>query len=562
MTIGGKVGRVWSILCIVAALVVALPTSHAVAAEQLDLADLIEKVDQSIVRIDVTMEDGRAIGSGYVVDESGIIATNYHVMAGAKEATAVFKDGQKYPVKGTLMLDGKRDIAIIKIEKPGLIALELADVLPRKGESVVTFGAPQGLSFSASEGIVSGIREGKELTDYVADLPGTWIQTTAPISGGNSGGPLVKRDGRVTGMNTMVLLTGQNLNFAISSVDVGDVLKQARTQKLVALSEGAAKAKEAHKRPKRSNDMIPEDVPIASIDGYIASGKGGRTNKVADMRKTLRDAREKLSGFKAGQISGVAMQAQTEGAAYVVNVIRNQKYYLFPDSETKDKVCKEQQKKLTEIEELVKKVEDPKDGLLSYLTKAGPDLPLNTVGEVGCVPELTVAKIIGDDEFITIVDRKPVTVRGIKTASLANGSKLDGRVMYVSGNWTIVGESVGIHTMFVLRELPSDLIASRIAATEPAAKGGAVAKSTPDAKSSQPAAGTTAATPATTKPDTAPVAGKEPEFRMWTDKSGKFKIEAKLLAKTADKVVLQKRDGEPLTVPTAVLSQADLDFLK
>jgi len=95
-------------------------------------------------------------------------------------------------------------------------------------------------------------------------------------------------------------------------------------------------------------------------------------------------------------------------------VIRNQKYYLFPDSETKDKVCREQQKILTEIEELVKKVEDPKDGLLSYLTKAGPELPLNTVGEVGCVPELTVLQIIGDDEFVTALNRKPVTVRGVK----------------------------------------------------------------------------------------------------------------------------------------------------
>jgi S1-C subfamily serine protease len=562
MTIGGKINRVWSIFCIVAAFVAALPAFHAVAAETLDLADLIEKVDHSVVRIDVTMEEGQAIGSGYVVDETGIIATNYHVMAGAKDATAVFKNGERYPVKGTLMLDGKRDVAIIQIDKTGLTALELADKLPRKGESVVTFGAPKGLSFSASEGIVSAVREGKELTDYVEDLPGTWIQTTAPISSGNSGGPLVKRDGRVTGMNTMVLLTGQNLNFAISSVDVGDVLKQARTLKLVSLTEGAAKAKPSHKRPKRSNDMIPEDVPIASIDSYIASGKGGRAAKVADIRKTLRDAREKLSGFKAGQISGVAMQAQTEGAAYVVSVIRNQKYYLFPDSETKDKVCKEQQKIVTDIEELVKKVEDPKDGLLSYLTKAGPDLPLNTVGEVGCVPELTVLQIIGDDEFVTALNRKPVTVRGVKTASLANGSKLEGRVMYVSGNWTIAGENVGLHTMFVLRELPSDLIASRIAATEPAAKGAAVAKSTPEAKSSPPAAAATTAAPAATKVDAAPAASKEPEFRMWTDKSGKFKIEAKLLAKTADKVILQKSDGEPLTVPTSVLSQTDLDFLK
>jgi len=110
MTTGGKIGR---FLASFSRSRLRLPVAtssafYAVAARKRSTSPIsLKKVDQSVVRIDVTMEEGQAIGSGYVVDESGIIATNYHVMAGAKDAIAVFKNGQKYPVKGTLMLDGK-----------------------------------------------------------------------------------------------------------------------------------------------------------------------------------------------------------------------------------------------------------------------------------------------------------------------------------------------------------------------------------------------------------------------------------------------------------------------
>jgi hypothetical protein len=546
---------------------VGLPVSTLRAAETIELVDLIDKVEQSVVRIDVEMDDGKAIGSGYVVDVSGLVATNYHVMAGAKTATVTFKNGDKANVAGTLMLDGKRDVAIIKIEKDSLTPLKLAEALPRKGETVVAFGAPKGLSFSASEGIVSAIREGKELTDYVEDLPGTWLQTTAPISSGNSGGPLVNRNGAVVGMNTMVLATGQNLNFAISSVDIGVVLQKASAQKLVALTEGAAKARPSQKRSKRSNDMIPEDVPVASIDSYINNGKGGRTAAVADLRKNFKEAREKLQGYKTGQISDLAFQAKAEANAdYVVNRIKGQLYYLFPDADTKDKAVKSQQKLCQTAEDLLKKVEDPKAGLLNYLSKAGPELNLNAVGEVGCVPEIEVGQVIGDDEFLALVNSRPIAVRGIKTASIANGAKLDGRVMYVSGNQTFPTKSGSIHTVFVLRELPLDLLAKRLNLGDSSAKSesaSATAKSQPAAKSTTPQT-TSAVTTASTKgAETKPApATKEAEYRTWTDKSGKFKIEAKLLAKTADKVILERRDGEAITVPSASLSQADLDFLK
>jgi hypothetical protein len=77
-----------------------------------------------------------------------------------------------------------------------------------------------------SEGIVSSIRTSKELKDLkVVDVEGTWLQTTTPISPGNSGGPLINQRGELVGMNTMTLNVGQNLNFAISALDIAEALK-------------------------------------------------------------------------------------------------------------------------------------------------------------------------------------------------------------------------------------------------------------------------------------------------------------------------------------------------
>lgn len=204
----------------------------------LSVADLNELVEPSVVRIDVISRDGSGNGSGYVVDPSGLIVTNYHVIEGGTRATAVFSDGTSTPVVGLVATVPRKDIAILKIDLPSrqLKPIPLAKVLPRKGEDTIAFGAPLGLSFSMSEGIVSGIRTAKELRDLkVVDVEGTWLQTTTPISPGNSGGPLINQRGELVGMNTMTLTIGQNLNFAISALDVAEALS-AKHDKLMALS--------------------------------------------------------------------------------------------------------------------------------------------------------------------------------------------------------------------------------------------------------------------------------------------------------------------------------------
>ncbi len=278
-----------ALLCTIG--LVAPLSNTARSAEPIAVADLIDKVEPSVVRIDVTKGEDKGVGSGYVVDADGLVATNFHVMVGATEATAVFKNGETAKILGTVLWDKKRDIAIVKIGKKSLPVLPLAKAVPRKGETVLAFGAPVGLSFSASEGIVSAVRDGKELGEDEKDpLPGTWIQTTAPISPGNSGGPLVNREGEVVAMNTMVLMIGQNLNFAISSVDVADALQKSHGKKLVSLPDGIGKQAPTVRR-KSKNEISPDNIPAASLDAYVSAGQKNHRNGVADAQTAPRGKR-------------------------------------------------------------------------------------------------------------------------------------------------------------------------------------------------------------------------------------------------------------------------------
>ena len=92
------------------------------------------------------------------------------------------------------------------------------------------------MSFSASEGIVSAIRTAAELNDFGKPLDGEWIQTTTPISPGNSGGPLVDLNGRVVGINSFFIIKGQNLNFAVSASDIERIYENTKTSKTLPLA--------------------------------------------------------------------------------------------------------------------------------------------------------------------------------------------------------------------------------------------------------------------------------------------------------------------------------------
>jgi serine protease Do len=217
---------------------------------------LIKKVSPSVVQILVTgygpLEGGergnttsvigrqRAIGSGFVIDPSGYIVTNAHVVNGAQRVQVVLpptmEEGSLRAALSTRttviparIVGVARDIdlALIKVDAEKLPALALADYRKLgQGELVFAFGSPEGLRNTVTMGVVSTVAR-----QIDADSPLIYIQTDTAINPGNSGGPLVNVNGEVVGVNTFILSQSggnEGLGFAIPSRVVNVAFQQLR----------------------------------------------------------------------------------------------------------------------------------------------------------------------------------------------------------------------------------------------------------------------------------------------------------------------------------------------
>ncbi|MDR1217151.1 MAG: trypsin-like peptidase domain-containing protein [Oscillospiraceae bacterium] len=166
-------------------------------------------------------------GSGFFIDESGIAATNYHVVSGGSSAKITMSDGETYDVAGIYDHDRERDIALMEIKGDGFPALELGrSENVKTGDPIYTIGSPLGLDGSISKGIVSNALRSVEEGEY--------IQIDASISPGSSGGALIDAYGRAIGVTNGTYQGGQNLNFAVP-IDALAALKREESAPLGSL---------------------------------------------------------------------------------------------------------------------------------------------------------------------------------------------------------------------------------------------------------------------------------------------------------------------------------------
>ncbi len=168
-----------------------------------------------------------SLGSGFVIDPSGIVVTNNHVIADADQIVVKFQDDNELPAK-VLGRDPKTDLAVLKVESPTpLPFLKLGDSTKiRVGDWVIAIGNPFGLGGSVSAGIISArqrdIRSGP-YDDY--------LQTDAAINKGNSGGPMLNMDGEVIGVNSAIFSpTGGSvgIGFAVPTSLAHPIIDQLR----------------------------------------------------------------------------------------------------------------------------------------------------------------------------------------------------------------------------------------------------------------------------------------------------------------------------------------------
>ena len=200
--------------------------SNSAAVVSMRPAPSLEEIVRQASPAVLYLEGSDGTGSGFLVSETGIAVTNAHVARNETEIVATAGNGQSFQSK-VVYVDGKLDVALLKLEGTGFPSLRLAETSSvQPGSVVIAIGTPsKGFQNTVTKGIVGGIGQ-------IANEPGSWIQTDAAINPGNSGGPLLNSNGEVVGITTMRPFLSrdgrplQGIGFALSSNDLLTVLRQ------------------------------------------------------------------------------------------------------------------------------------------------------------------------------------------------------------------------------------------------------------------------------------------------------------------------------------------------
>jgi serine protease Do len=213
---------------------------------------------------DLVPHKTNSLGSGFIIDPSGIIVTNNHVIADADEINVILNDGTK--VRAEIVgIDKKTDLAVLKIKPPKpLTAVKFGDSDKlRLGDWVIAIGNPFSLGGTVTAGIVSA--KNRDISNGPYD---SYIQTDAAINRGNSGGPLFNLDGEVIGVNTLIISPSGGsigIGFAVPSKTVASVVSQL--QQFGELRRGWLGV-----RIQSVTDEIAESLNIKPARGALVAG--------------------------------------------------------------------------------------------------------------------------------------------------------------------------------------------------------------------------------------------------------------------------------------------------
>jgi S1-C subfamily serine protease len=205
-----------------------LPSNVATYAEteSIDLKALAKKARPAVMLLVVSDSEGNEIasGTGFLVSADGKLITNRHVIENGANVVAKAENGGLFGVAGVIAKDSEHDLVLLKVTCKDLPNLALgSSEKVEAGTRIAVIGSPLGLEGTLSEGIISAVRDEPAGKDR-------WIQISAPVSHGSSGSPVLNSNGEVIGVATLLIRSGQMLNFAIPVEVAKELLRKAASE--------------------------------------------------------------------------------------------------------------------------------------------------------------------------------------------------------------------------------------------------------------------------------------------------------------------------------------------
>ena len=272
------------------------------AAADLKPSEIAKRTIPAVVVIKSQTSKGQGTASGFLVDSSGTIVTNFHVIDGATALAVKLVGGDVYDQVRVRAFDQRKDLAVIQIPAFGLPTVPLgnSDSLA-VGEPVVLVGNPMGLEASVSSGLVSGIRDAGGFRV---------IQTDAAANPGNSGGPLVNAQGQVVGVLSFKMRGAESLNFVIpvnyarGLIASSGSLSLAEVARQVGGTPDPSQALKAKPCPSCGN-LLPQETGSGSgamrTTSLLRQLRRLIRRPIATLRQTcVNRARSGLASIKAG----------------------------------------------------------------------------------------------------------------------------------------------------------------------------------------------------------------------------------------------------------------------
>ena len=196
----------WMTIAIATLLLLSCITGCSSEPHELTGEEIYSMISPSTVEVYAESDYASSLGTGFYIDDVGTVVTNYHVIEDCSSAYVTTSDGGTYEVRNIIGYNKELDIALLATSKANSTAVETC-VSVTTGETVYVLGSSLGLTGTFSEGLVSTAEREVDGVPY--------IQISAPISHGNSGGPVVNTMGQVVGIASAGFEDGQNLNLAL-----------------------------------------------------------------------------------------------------------------------------------------------------------------------------------------------------------------------------------------------------------------------------------------------------------------------------------------------------------